>query len=314
MYILQRLAYVLATILVLTKPLSAIEPATIEVEVLKHRRSIKSIVVDVESRMSLPQQGRVETSVRRIWQDGGFRKCDATVQILDASERPLEPRFHSVSLESPEFFAFWSDRGEGPAGRKVGHLEKWGTENIKAFSRYWSFDPRLLGLNPQSLSLLRDSALDAVVASKNRTAPAAITENDEGILLTYERASGTVVTQLYQRVGEQHLLRKAILENTKSRLSMECQWDSGITGGALFPHKISVIQTVGEDIAYDEDVTISVISLDEPIPPLTFTLESLGLRPGTPIVGTAIPPALINRMHHVEWDGRRLVSAPNTGP
>ncbi|HEX7894516.1 MAG TPA: hypothetical protein VF447_10020, partial [Terriglobales bacterium] len=134
------------------------------------------------------------------------------------------------------------------------------------------------------------------------------------INVSFTQAAGSRVEQVYEKVLGKHRLRRLSLDSKEAgkwRSAVSYSYPPKPLNNIPIPNRIETLQTIGDLIQSHEVSKIEVKSINQPIPSSQFAIETMGIRPGTAVVGSAIPPALLKQFHHVQWNGKALVPVNN---
>jgi hypothetical protein len=307
-----RVAVLSVVCIMLAEVVKAHETTEVERELLAAHQSIGQMVVEIETRLFMERRKTIERSKLRIWQDGASRRCDKRREVLDASEKRIGEPQRMASLETADHLVCWNSNPTKPDAQTAAYWERRTVENLQAYDGSLSFDVRLLGVCPSGTCVMRNTPMDVVVGSANRTAPADVVVTGALTTVTYTRPSGTKATQVFSLRGGTHVLDRVKLESERGSLTMAARYPEAPTSGFYIPEHIEVIQTSGDTTDYHEQTEIAVVSINDPISKRQhFAIEAMQLPPGTWVVGGAIPPSLEKPGHHVEWDGKELKLVPN---
>jgi hypothetical protein len=310
-----RVAVVLGTVSTFVSTSHCWEPDATEYEMalLTQRQSISQIHLEIESDYAVGNGISVTRSKREIWQDGAKRRCNEIREYLDGKGETEVPPYFIVSITTPEYFLYWDGRPLKPPYKKCAYFGLPSDVNYKVYERIrFPFDARQVGIRLGSLFDLYDSpSWNLVVDSPDRIAPATVTTNGDVVQVSFTRAKGATVTQTYERKGNEHVLQSITMVAGKQRGTLQCRHPEHLTGWHGFPEFVEFKMTDGDSIPFHEKSTIRLISVNEPIPRARFSIVTANLRPGTPVIGNAIPKELLKEFHHIQWNGEALVPVSN---
>lgn len=299
---------------VLVPSTNAVEITDLERTIWDQRRSIAQMHLEMHTETSWSSKKQMIKSTREIWIDGRKRRCDERREVAEQGSGSKVDAFPIVAIDAPGLVVLWNGAPQKPGTRRVVHCERGLPNEIKVFESFLPFDARWVGVSVWHADFLREGPIDWVIASPNRTSPATVTDRGREIDVSFARASGSIVKQTYLRSeGNQRLIRLSVESKQPGqwRSAVEYSYPSRLPGGIGIPNRIETLQTTGESVAFHEVSIVTVKSINQPIPPTRFSIDTIGLPPGTPVVGSALPQSLIKANHHVQWNGNALVAVSN---
>ncbi|MBX9790449.1 MAG: outer membrane lipoprotein-sorting protein [Pirellulales bacterium] len=274
--------------------LAAAEVADIEREAVEYRRAIRSGEVIV--RRDDPNGRAAEL---HIWWDGdsfrqdvssgnGYRVVDVwhQGQYLHFSDEPSDNGNKLVATVADA-----NDRGA------VGSKQP--------------SDPRRIGMAAVDFLNLVHYPLDEVLtnpARKNTTVRQDQLAGQECTLVTITRVNGGIIRVWIAPERDFSVLRMDCEisdgRGTKSFDTVDVEVALHEPSGLWFPVHSHCRNGVNDRIDCDEDCTIQVISLNQPIPPEVFTFAGIGVPVGWPVSDHTRPD--IDRQ--LAWDGQAVVT------
>ena len=273
--------------------LSAADVADIERQAVEHRRAIRSGEVIVKCDY---HNGRA--AELHIWWDGDSFRQDVS----------RGNGYRDVDVWREGQYLHFSDE-PGASGNKL-------VASV-AFAKDRHFvgvaerdDPRRIGMAAVDFLNLNHYPLDEVLANparKNTTVQQEQLAGCECTLVTITRVNGGFIRVWIAPERDFGVVRmdcEISDGRTKSFDTVDVDLALHEPSGLWFPVHTNCRNGIGDRIEREEDCTIEVISLNQPIPPEVFTFAGIGVPVGWPVSDYTRPD--IDRQ--LAWDGRAVAS------
>lgn len=299
-------------------------PSAAELEALAARRAIKSAVVEIESKMFAPTGEVTWESTRKLWLSGDNRRQDWRQQRVAAPApgeedapragkeppkgrivRPGDPK-RILTCYSGGDFIHWTELPDGVPPVAL-NLRK--GEAGKEFKGETPLDPRWLGMAPIDVgNLLHYGAVDSLVGNPKRTKVTETKDTWEGkpaVRVRFEHTKvGTAMIEVWIVPEWGHSVVRVSESDDKEKVEQWVENKVALDKSSKlwFPISCVVGRTKEGKKTREEESTITVKSLNEPVDPKVFELAGMDLPVGTPVINFAEGGSYV-------WNGKELVRA-----
>jgi hypothetical protein len=264
---------------------------------VEHRRALTRGEVVTEFSYSSTRHPNLASRRLHIWWDGTSFRQD----MLAGDERHID-------VWSGDKYIRWTDNSHAAGENKVAVTVAFANDKgVIGISQ--PRDPRRLGLVTSDFLNIVHYPLDKFLTNPARRNTTVTQEEYDGVICTLVTITtqnrATVRAWIAADRGYNVLKMDASIDHGGSRWTdtIETEVEQVTPGMIWFPTRYHYKRTLkGADV--EEQGTIQVVSLNEPIPPEVFTLQGIGVPPGWPVTDHTRPD--INTP--LAWDGSRIVS------
>ena len=273
-----------------------------ETKAVDNRRAIKQLHAEYVAEYTKGPNAR--RFRRDFWLDGDKLREDV-VRPIDMHGTVGERENREFMIVTPEIQCAWSMVGGERNNVAISYRKM--KEGALGFSGPGALDPRLFGFSPYSSGKLRLAELDSVLLTADRTSFSAKNvefQDRPGRELLFERQNGVRYRVVLRDQGG---WQPAFIEVTAKRGGQDLQCQVTVLDfsepkpGRFFPKGIHYVRREKGQVVEEEKGTFKVISIDEPIDPVVFTLKGMGVPKGQAV---SMMPAGVGLFM---WDGEAIV-------
>ena len=272
---------------------STAEIAEVERLAVQQRREIKSGEVVVRA-----QYHDGKTIHLHIWWDGRSHRQDRFLG-----------EFRDVQIWSDGRYLHWNNEpGDRPGSELVATVAS--DQDMGAWGAREPNDPRRIGMSPSDFLNLVHYPVDEFLSNPARKGSTSEPAQQAGIDCTLVSMTnlhgGTIRSWIAQERGYGVLKMEIEVGSGERKRVSVVETDLALNepSKVWFPQHFHTWSSKGEDVEYDEDGTVEVISLNEPIPPEVFTFAGVGVPIGWPVSDRTRPDVSGPQA----WDGQAVVS------
>ncbi len=270
-----------------TSPESRKGAAAIEQKVLAYRRAMQCGHLVLTHKTYIrgvyaPRDDRVTT----LWFDGSRIRNDEVFRYDNAETTHREVRCNNCERSGHR--VMYNDI-QIPIGRLALTLRK--AQPSDSRETYSPIDPRLLGMAPESVPNLIRANLETWVGRSDRSPPSCQRlswKELDAWRIDYVTLKGRPVRMWMVPAYGPSLARletELDVDGQHYFFSVESAFRQHATSGLWFPSTVTSEQHIDGVLEEKEVVDVQVVSLNEPLDPVVFTLAGMDIPKDTPITG-----------------------------
>lgn len=245
-------------------------------------------------------------SARRFWLDGIQLREDRfvadriqSIQCRNCEKAGQFIRFHNVKI------------GANPVMIELGTMPGDGVKGDPNYRNLFFTDPRVFGLQPSISGVLHAFKIDTMLGRADRTPP--ILEKTkwngyDAYIIRFVLTTGDKAKYAYWLVpamdysvvrvdGESESMGR------KTSLSLKSEMERHGKPGIWFPKSYVAESHIDGKLAWSDTVSVTDVTINQPLPADTFRLAGMNIPAGWPIKGSALP----DKTKQYEWDGKKIV-------